>query len=217
MNSQGLVHLQVKQEVSDVGFQLFGNTNSPSFTTRDAETTAIVQDGETLVIGGMISDRKTRDRTGIPYLMDLPVVGRFLGTTSDNTIRTELVILITPHVMRSKEEARSVTDEFKSKLSDLRNELERFEGDRAKAKAKPLPPQPGAVKPDVNPPLPSPAVPIPQAPTPAVPMPQGPTPAPTRAPGVSGASMAPANTSSIPAEQVLPTTPSANAKVEPTP
>ena len=78
---------------------------------------AVVQDGETLAIGGIIADRQTRDRSGIPYLMDLPVLGRFFGTTSDNTTRTELVILITPHVVRNKEEARDVTAEFKSKLS----------------------------------------------------------------------------------------------------
>ncbi len=75
VNSQGLVHLQVKQEVSDVGAPSFGNTNSPSFTTRDAETTAVVQDGDTLAIGGIISDTTRRDRSGIPYLMDLPVLG----------------------------------------------------------------------------------------------------------------------------------------------
>lgn len=132
VNSQGLVHLQVKQEVSDVGSNSFGNTNSPSFTTRDAETTAVVQDGETLAIGGIISDRRTRDRTGIPYLMNLPVLGRFFGTTLDNITRTELVILITPHVVRNKEEARDVTAELKSKLSAVRSELERMRRDREK-------------------------------------------------------------------------------------
>ena len=204
VNSQGLVHLQVKQEVSSVGAPNFGSTGSPSFLTRDAETTAVVQDGETLVIGGIIQEEKTRDRTGIPYLMDLPVVGRFLGSTSENTTRTELVILITPHVVRNKDEARSVTDEFKSKLRTFR-ELE-IRGDRAKTKAKQLPPQPGAVKPDVKPLPPAPAMSVPQAPAPGVPIPQPPTPAPTRAPGVSGASMPPANTTSMPAEQVLPST-----------
>ena len=56
VNSQGLVNLQVKQEVSKVGASNFGATGSPAFDTRDAETTAVVQDGETLVIGGIISE-----------------------------------------------------------------------------------------------------------------------------------------------------------------
>jgi general secretion pathway protein D len=126
VNSQGLVHLQVKQEVSDVGAPSFGNTNSPSFTTRDAETTAVVQDGDTLAIGGIISDTTRRDRSGIPYLMDLPVLGRLFGTTNDTSDRTELVMLITPHVVRNRDEAQQVTEGFKDKLYGVRNELERF-------------------------------------------------------------------------------------------
>jgi general secretion pathway protein D len=126
VNSQGLVNLQVKQEVSDVGAPSFGNTNSPSFTTRDAETTAVVQDGDTLAIGGIISDTVRRDRSGIPYLMDLPVLGRLFGTTNDTTDRTELVMLITPHVVRNRDEGQLVTEGFKEKLYGVRNELERF-------------------------------------------------------------------------------------------
>jgi general secretion pathway protein D len=118
----------VKQEVSDIGLQSFGDTGSPSFTTRDAETTAVVQNDETLVIGGIISERKSRDRIGIPFLMDIPVLGRFFGTTTDAADRTELVMLITPHVIRNREESRVVTEEFKSKLSTITREIEKLKG-----------------------------------------------------------------------------------------
>jgi cell division protein FtsN len=141
VNSQGLVNLQVKQEVSDVEFQTFGSTGSPSFTTRDAETNAVVQDGETLAIGGIIQEKKSRDRTGIPYLMDIPVLGRFFGTTSDQSKRTELVILITPHVSRNIEESRSVTQELKNRLSDVKNELDRLAREREKTQPRPRPQQ----------------------------------------------------------------------------
>lgn len=136
VNSQGLVNLQVKQEVSDVGSPNFGATGSPSFTTRDAETSAVVQDGDTLAIGGIISERKTRDRSGIPYLMDIPVLGRFFGTTADHSTRTELVILITPHVIRNINESRSVTQELKNKLSDVKNELDRLAREREQKRSK---------------------------------------------------------------------------------
>src|SRR5688572_14428626 len=144
VNSQGLVHLQVKQEVSDVGAPSFGNTNSPSFTTRDAETTAVVQDGDTLAIGGIISDTTRRDRTGVPYLMNLPVVGRLFGTTNDTTDRTELVMLITPHVVRNRDEAQVVTEAFKDKVNGVRNELERFwmEQERMKSRRQQSPTPP---------------------------------------------------------------------------
>jgi general secretion pathway protein D len=128
VNSQGLVHLQIKAEVSQRGADVqIGATGNlfPSFDTRDAETTAVVQDGETLVFGGIITERKSRSRVGLPYLMDIPVLGWFFGTTTDEVDRTELVMLITPHVIRNKEEARNVTDEFKQKLSTIRSELEK--------------------------------------------------------------------------------------------
>jgi len=205
VNSLGLVHLQVKQEVSDVGAANFGSTGSPSFTTRDAETTGVVQDGETLAIAGIISERKSRDRTGIPYLMDLPVFGRFFGAATDKTDRTELIMLITPHVVRNRDESRDVTEDLKSKLSAVRNELERLNRDRAAERAKQLP-QPPAVAPDVKPTLP--------APSSALPSPPIPVPAPSRAPAVSTPSLVPANKTSVPSQVMSSPTPSSNANVE---
>ena len=196
VNSQGLVNLQVKQEVSAVGVPNFGSTGSPSFTTRDAETTAVVQDGDTLAIGGIIQENKSRTRSGIPYLMDLPAVGRFFESTQDTTDRTELVILITPHVVRNRNESRDVTEELKSRLSAVKNELE-----KEKAGKQPSTPQ-AAPYIAPSPPAPSPAVPPPPslpAPSPALPTPGGPVPAPARPPGVS---MAPTNSTSPPAPQI---------------
>ncbi|HUK42030.1 MAG TPA: secretin N-terminal domain-containing protein, partial [Candidatus Acidoferrales bacterium] len=189
VNSQGLVNLQVKQEVSSVGQQNFGSTGSPSFTTRDAETTAVVQDGDTLAIGGIIQEQKTRSRSGIPYLMDLPVMGRFFSTTADETDRTELIILITPHVVRNRNESRDVTEEFKSKLSAVRSELERSD----RTKGTPLPP-PQASKPEAAPTQPSLPAPPPTAPVPT-------TPAPTAPGGTPGVSFAPPGSISVPARQ----------------
>ncbi|MDP2602743.1 MAG: SPOR domain-containing protein [Deltaproteobacteria bacterium] len=164
VNSQGLVNLQVKAEVSARGQNVsFGSGDStfPSFDTQDAETTAVVQDGETLVIGGLIGERRSRDRTGIPYLMDLPVVGRFFGSTTDDAKRTELIMLITPRVIRNRDESRSVTEDFKNKLSTIRNELERIRRDqerdleklKSQTREQPTPalPMPPAVEPQPPP------------------------------------------------------------------
>lgn len=152
VNSFGLVNLQILAEVSQRGASVqVGNVGDrfPSFDTRQAETTAVVQDGDTLAIGGIIAENVTKDRTGIPYLMDIPVVGRFFGSTSDSVRRTELVMLITPHVIRNRDEARSVTHDFKNSLATVRNELERIARDQAKLKPKP-PPQALPPTPDPN-------------------------------------------------------------------
>ncbi len=129
VNSKGLVNLQILAEVSQISDKpvTIGTSGSfPSFEIRQAETTAVVQDGETLVIGGIITDQKTRSRTGIPYLMDIPVLGRFFGNTIEKSDRTELIMLITPHVIRNSGEAQDVTKEFKDKLSTVRSEMERI-------------------------------------------------------------------------------------------
>ncbi|HYR95911.1 MAG TPA: hypothetical protein VEM57_04205, partial [Candidatus Binatus sp.] len=120
VNSKGLVNMQIRQEVSAVGSPSFGSTNSPSFTTREAETTVVVQDGETVIIGGIINDEISHDRRGIPYLMDIPVLGRAFRTDTDTTARTELLVVISPYVIRDRDEAREVTDEFSDRLSGLK-------------------------------------------------------------------------------------------------
>ncbi|MGE0824454.1 MAG: type II secretion system secretin GspD [Candidatus Binatia bacterium] len=125
VNSAGLVNMEIRQEVSAVGRAAFGNTNSPSFTSRQAETTVVVQDGESIVIGGIIDDQVNRTRRGIPFLMDVPVFGRLFRTETDRVDRTELIILITPHVIRSRQEAQSVTAEFQERIRGLRGMLER--------------------------------------------------------------------------------------------
>ncbi|TMB09370.1 MAG: hypothetical protein E6J71_28225, partial [Deltaproteobacteria bacterium] len=138
VNSKGLVNMQIRQEVSDVqqGAESFGNTNSPAFTTREAETTVVVQDGETVIIGGIITDSITHGRTGIPYLMDVPVLGWAFRVNNDTTDRTELLVLISPYVVRSREEAREVTDEFADRLQGLKRMGEALRARHERFKAK---------------------------------------------------------------------------------
>jgi general secretion pathway protein D len=171
VNSRGLVNLQIKAEVSARGDDVtVGQDTFPAFNTQDAETTAVVHDGETLVIGGLIGERKSKTRLGIPYLMDIPVVGRFFGTTTDEARRTELIMLITPRVIRGRDEAQIVSEEFKSQMRAVRNELERIARERAKNLPKPPP------------------VEVPPVPEPSMEMPR---PAPSKAPATSGAPLTP--------------------------
>lgn len=134
VNSKGLVNLQIKVEVSKQGANVtVGNSSSPSFSTRDVETTAVVKDGESLIIGGIFAEDRDRGRSGVPFLMDIPVFGWFFRKTTDTLIeRTELIIIITPHVIRNLDESRRVTDEFRDKLSTVAGEIERMRRGAAK-------------------------------------------------------------------------------------
>ena len=141
VNSAGLVNMEIRQEVSDVGATSFGDTNSPSFTSRETETTVVVQNRESVLLGGIIDERVERIRNGVPFLMDVPVLGRLFRVEQDKRERTELVILITPHVIRDRNEAQAVTKEFTDRVHRLRKMIE---SSRPPTAQKPAPPQPGA-------------------------------------------------------------------------
>jgi general secretion pathway protein D len=130
VNSEGLVNMQIRQEVSQVASATTGGIQSPTFSTRESETTVVVQSGETIVIGGIIDDTVDRSRTGIPFLMDIPVVGRAFRVESDTVRRTELIVLLTPHVVRDRQESRNATEAFKSRLKGMERDLYRYEAGR---------------------------------------------------------------------------------------
>ena len=146
VNSAGLVNLEIRQEVSAVGSEEFGRTNSPSFISREAETTVVVQDGESVVLGGIIDDQVERDRRGVPYLMDVPVLGRLFRVDSEKVKRTELIILITPRVIRNRQELRTVSQEFTGRIQTLKEMID-SRILRAPSASSPSPPPPSSPDP----------------------------------------------------------------------
>ena len=78
-----------------------------------------MQSGETLVIGGLISENKNDAESGIPFLKDMPVLGGIFRNTTDFLTRTELLVLLTPKAVRDQGEARAVTKEFRERLKEL--------------------------------------------------------------------------------------------------
>jgi general secretion pathway protein D len=119
VNSGGLVIMDLEQAVDDVKTQTSGEINSPTITQRQIKSSVAVANGETLVLGGLIKDQTTNNRSGIPLLHDLPVIGDLFGQTTKNLNRTELVVLLTPRVLESRARARDITNEFRRKLTGL--------------------------------------------------------------------------------------------------
>ena len=116
------------KEVSEVDDAFTSTTGSPAFIVREAETTAVVQDGDGLLIGGIIQETTSRSRSGVPYLMDIPVLGQLFRVESVDAKRIELIILLTPHVVRNRAEALEVTQSYKDRLWDVVDEIERTKG-----------------------------------------------------------------------------------------
>jgi len=125
INEKGLVSIELSQEVSDVSEQRIEGINSPIILKRQAETSLVVQDGNTIAIGGLIRDKKDNTMEGIPILSKIPYLGRAFSYTKVVGEKTELLILITPHVIQSFEEADLVTSEFKEKMEGLKKMLQK--------------------------------------------------------------------------------------------
>ncbi len=122
VNANGLVIMEIDQKIEDIGT---GITNgNPVILTRELISSVAVLSGETVVLGGLISESNGFVKSGIPFLHELPLIGPLFGTTSKNKQKTELVVLITPRVVKTRQDARLVTDEFKRKLSGIYEEIE---------------------------------------------------------------------------------------------
>jgi type II secretory pathway component GspD/PulD (secretin) len=128
INEKKQVTLKISQEASQIGNAvLIAGQAYTGFLTRKANTTAIVQDGHTLVIGGIIQERTEQSRSGIPFLSELPLLGYLFGTTTDKKSRTELLLLVTPHVVANAEEADMLTEEYTNKVKGLTKKIEERE------------------------------------------------------------------------------------------
>jgi general secretion pathway protein D len=119
VNASGLVVLDVLQEVSNVVETKTSGIDSPTITQRSVQTTVAVQSGDTIALGGLIEDENTDSVSGIPLLSAIPILGNLFKTTTDTTRRTELLVLITPRVVRDRNEAREVTEELRRRLGAL--------------------------------------------------------------------------------------------------
>ena len=122
VNASGMVQLDVSQEVSQVNDSAASSSTqrqSPTISTRRIATTVSVRDGEVIALGGLFSDSKTFGRNGIPFLSQIPVLGGLFGTQQNTGRRTELIVLLKPHVIASVDDARGVTEELRSKMRSL--------------------------------------------------------------------------------------------------
>jgi general secretion pathway protein D len=116
VNASGTVMLDLSQEVSDVSTTTTSSLNTPTISERRVSSTIAIFDGQTIAIGGLIKDNRSDSKNGIPLLQDIPVIGPLFGTRSKGGTRTEVLVLITPHVIRDPQSSQAVTEELERKL-----------------------------------------------------------------------------------------------------
>ncbi|MEH2536020.1 general secretion pathway protein D [Bradyrhizobium sp. AZCC 1588] len=116
INESGRVQLEIEQEVSAVVKTTSSGIDSPTIQQRRVKTTVVVNDGEVLALGGMIQEQASKTSNQIPLLGDIPGLGAAFSNRGDQVQKTELVILITPKVVRDGTEGRLVTEEYRRKM-----------------------------------------------------------------------------------------------------
>lgn len=118
VNSGGLVTIDISQEVSGIDNNATRNSpiGSPTFSQRTVSSRVVVQDGQTIGLAGLISDSSSRGSSGIPWLKDVPLLGFLAGNQNNSRGRTELLVLITPHVVHDQRDARALTEDLRDQL-----------------------------------------------------------------------------------------------------
>ncbi len=121
INADGYVDLSVLQEVSTATAETqFG---APVINTRETETELLVQDGHTVVLGGLLDHQQEQTHSGIPVLKDLPLLGGLFRSTQERTVANELFLLLTPHVIETDEEMDETTRKLRGAAKGLNEKL----------------------------------------------------------------------------------------------
>jgi general secretion pathway protein D len=119
VNSNGSVLLDIDQQISQCT-TCTTNPNNPNLTPtiseRKVASTISVVSGQTVLLAGLIQDQQDGDRSGIPMLTQIPLVGGAFGTTTKSDVRTELIIFIRPQIIRDGADASTVAEELRSKM-----------------------------------------------------------------------------------------------------
>ncbi|MEM7053675.1 MAG: type II secretion system secretin GspD [Pseudomonadota bacterium] len=115
VNPGGLVYLTVSQEVSSPGTTI-GDASNPPINNRQVTTDVAVQSGQTIVLGGLISQTERDDRSGVPFLQRIPGLGSLFRSTNTSVIREETLVLITPTVITNTSQLERASREFESKF-----------------------------------------------------------------------------------------------------
>ena len=141
ININGMVSLAIEQEVSSVvnntttsnqsasaaaasgsSSGTTGQNLTPTISQRKIKSSIIVASGQTVLLGGLISDQEQNSNNGIPILSDIPIIGNIFSQKDKSKTRTELIVFIKPQIITNSVDAHMVADEFRSKLDMMRDQ-----------------------------------------------------------------------------------------------
>jgi general secretion pathway protein D len=114
------VKLDLYEEVSNVVNGTANNTLGPTTTIRSASTSVLIQNHRTAVVGGLLASQDTLDNQGVPFISDIPVIGNFFSNKSTDKQKDNLIVFLTPHIIRNKSQLRDLAlDERQQYVNSL--------------------------------------------------------------------------------------------------
>ena len=126
VNASGIVTMIINQEVS-APTGVSGAIQSPTIRRRNVSTQVTVEDGDTVAIGGIIQETTTYGASRVPMLGRIPVLGRAFGSTSQSISKTELIVLLEPHVIYDENEIAGATEELKNRMKNVRRVMRKVD------------------------------------------------------------------------------------------
>jgi general secretion pathway protein D len=115
--SSELIALDVRQTINElIGTE--EKLNAPIIANRQANTTVMVKDGQTIVIGGIIKDNRERDLEAVPYISKIPILGELFKYRTWKDQKSELMVFLRPHILMDEQSVDDVTMQQQHKLSD---------------------------------------------------------------------------------------------------
>jgi general secretion pathway protein D len=127
VNAQGVVLMEITQKISNQA-TTSGAGGNPIIFERSLKTEVIAGNGQTIMLGGLISENSTLSDQSVPFLSTIPLFGRLFDSTDNNTNKTELVVLVTPRIVNSTAEWDSAYNQFKLGLTELKLSESKVDG-----------------------------------------------------------------------------------------
>jgi general secretion pathway protein D len=116
INEENFIRLKISQQVTKV---TSATGNTPTTLKRTAKTTVVIKDNETVVIGGLVGDSTTDNTYKVPLLGDIPILGWLFKTHSTSREKTNLYVFLTPHIVRTQQDAKKIFDEKKETMGEV--------------------------------------------------------------------------------------------------
>lgn len=128
-----LVLMEISQTINELaGTTKIGNDEVPNTTKREAESTVSVRDNETIILGGFIRASKSKTRSGVPYLKDIPLLGFLFRESKNENNRSELIVLLRPRILRSPLDASQAAKDEMDRLPGVKQAQKDFDAEEKK-------------------------------------------------------------------------------------